>query len=1110
MLCQNCHKENRLGARFCKWCGTPMDVTEDYLSKVVGRSDIKQQLKSIVDIYSYLRNRETSQGIRLSVNTIIIGETGTGKTMFAELLKDYFYQHKIISKPKLKVVDAVNFQRFVENWDKNIAEIKGGLLFFDNVQKLLPDSYSKNVNPLDKLFVEMGHWKDDPIVVLSGLPGGFEEFLDNNPSERNRFKYLFRLPGYNCNELEEITKSVLKEKYGLTEFSPEAESRLRRLFKYAVKTKDESFGNAHYALQVAEDIFTSFITHASTNGTVLDSDIVGYVPEERTLDDILGEMDEFIGMENVKQAVREIAWEVQANVERANRGLISDIKPPLHFILTGNPGTGKTSIARKLGEIFEAIGYLETGHVVEVDRSQMVSQYMGETPKVVDKLCDKAVGGILFIDEAYTLAPQHENGTKDEQGIQALEKLMKRMEDDRGKFVVIAAGYRAEMENLLRVNPGMRSRFNRFLHIDDYSPEMLYEILLCFARKKQYCLSENATVAVKEAINQIYACRDKNFANGREMRQLFEKITRRQAERINKIPMSEQTNEMLLTIEAEDVPLERPKTVDYKGCLDKLDGLVGLSSVKNEIANIAAYLNVQAQRGELNAGAAKHYIFTGNPGTGKTTVARIMADVLLALGVVAKGQLVEADRSKLVAGFVGQTAIKTNQLIDSALGGVLFIDEAYTLCQGESDSFGKEALDTLLKRLEDDRGKFICIVAGYTNEMHDFIASNPGLKSRFTQTITFDDYNPEELTQIFKNLVASKNLSIDADTATDTLHYFEKMYISRDKNFGNAREVRRVFDEAVARQSRRLVNRMTAPDYSEDEINWLKIEDIRGVQTTEKKSLDEVMTELEEFVGMKTVKEAVRRLAVQTVFLKKRIEQGIGSAENIPVNIVLTGNPGTGKTSVARKMGEVFQAVGLLPSSKVVEVNRSQMVGQYLGETPKIVNRLCDQAMGGVLFIDEAYSLTESADGSVDKYGKEAVEALMKRMEDDKGKFGVIAAGYKDEMTRFLSVNPGLASRFTMKLNIEDYNEMELLSIFKKMAEKKKYVLSPDAEAVLVDIILKMYFLKDAKTFGNARAVRQIFDSAVQQLSIRVSSMPIEEVTAETYQRFLPEDFKGI
>ena len=202
---------------------------------------------------------------------------------------------------------------------------------------------------------------------------------------------------------------------------------------------DETFGYAHVAVKTAEDIFTSFISRGTAASMVEERDIRGYVPEERSLDDILGDLDHYIGMDEVKQAVREIALTVHNNVERAQRGLGEQEKMGIHIVLTGNPGTGKTTIARKLGEILESIGYLDSGHVVEVDRSKMVSPYQGETPKVVDSLCDKAMGGILFVDEAYTLAPLSQSGERDNQGAQALEQLMKRMEDDRGKFVVIAA-----------------------------------------------------------------------------------------------------------------------------------------------------------------------------------------------------------------------------------------------------------------------------------------------------------------------------------------------------------------------------------------------------------------------------------------------------------------------------------------------------------------------------------------------------------------------------------------------------------------------------------------------------------------------------------------------
>jgi len=1102
MNCEHCHKSNRSIAKFCKWCGKPL-VEANVLDKLVGLEDVKAQLKIIVDTYTFLHSRRDITSVRLSVNAIIIGETGTGKTALAEILRDYFYQHKIIEKPKLTMVDAVDYSRFVEHWDDNIKKARNGILFFDNVQKLLPDKYSNQVNPLDKLFVEMDHWEDDPIVVIAGLPKGLEDFLASNPAVANRFKYTFRLPTPGPAELCQICRAVLRTKYGISEYAPAADEKLLRYFKYQIKTKDDTFGFAHVASKTAENIFTSFISRGASATTVEEEDIKGYVPAERSLDEILSDLDKYIGMDSVKKAVREMAYTIQNNIQRAERGLGNQEKTGMHIILTGNPGTGKTTIARKLGEILAAIGYLDSGHVVEVDRSQMVSQYQGETPKVVDRLCDKALGGILFVDEAYTLAPVSQAGDRDNLSTQALEKLMKRMEDDRGKFVVIAAGYRTEMDNLFRINPGFRSRFNYFLNIDDYTPEQLLQIMKLFAQEKNYVFDHQAEELTRKMIAEIYQSRDKDFANGRTMRQLFDKICSKQAERLQKVNISSTTNEELMTITVDDIPYETPKAVDYSQCLTKLDGLVGLTAVKKEISNLAAFLNLQIKRGEQHTFLGKHYVFTGNPGTGKTTVARIMADVFRTLGIVSRGQLVEADRSKLVAGYSGQTAIKTNQLIDTAIGGVLFIDEAYTLKSNDNDTFGSEAIDTLLKRLEDDRGKFICIVAGYTDQMHDFIDSNPGLKSRFTQTIHFEDYTPDELTEIFLNLAKEKSFTVDQETQAAIHRQFEQLYLRRDKNFGNAREARRIFDETIEKQSQRLIGEISHAQFNEADMYRITTTDLPMSQSEPARPLDEVLNELDDFVGMRTIKNMIRRLAVQSMFVKQRAAIGAGRVQQLSINFILTGNPGTGKTSVARKMGEVLQSMEILPTSKVIEASRATLVGKYMGETPKIVNNMCDKAMGGILFIDEAYTLCTAGD----QYGKEAIDTLMKRMEDDRGKFVVIAAGYKDKMDDFLAANAGLASRFTHKLHIDDYNEDELLAIFKKMAAKEQYTLSPDAEFKLLGLICRKVVSKDG-TFGNAREMRNLLDATIQQLSMRVSAMPSSEVTAETYQLIEPDDIK--
>ena len=1102
MVCEHCQKENRSIAKFCKYCGQPL-VSQNVLDRMIGLDEVKKQLKNVVDTYTYLHTRKDVINVRLSVNTIIVGETGTGKTALAEIIRDYFYQYRIIEKPQLTMVDAVDYQRFVEKWDENVQKARGGILFFDNVQKLLPDRYSNQVNPLDKLFVEMDKWDENPIVIMAGLPKGLDDFLAANPAAQNRFKYTFRLPIPGFQELCEICKLELRTKYGIAAYTPEAEHRLQRLFQYLLKTKDETFGYAHVAVKTAEDIFTSFISRGTAASMVEERDIRGYVPEERSLDDILGDLDHYIGMDEVKQAVREIALTVHNNVERAQRGLGEQEKMGIHIVLTGNPGTGKTTIARKLGEILESIGYLDSGHVVEVDRSKMVSPYQGETPKVVDSLCDKAMGGILFVDEAYTLAPLSQSGERDNQGAQALEQLMKRMEDDRGKFVVIAAGYRTEMENLFRINVGFRSRFSYFLNIEDYTPDQLYQIMEVFAREKKYRFAPDAQELTLKMITEIYNAREKDFANGRTMRQLFDKIVAKQAERLQTVDISTLSNEQLMTITVNDIPYEAPKAVDYRECLAKLDGMVGLASVKKEISNLAAFLNLQIRRGESNTFQGKHYVFTGNPGTGKTTVARIMADVFRSLGILSRGQLVEADRSKLVAGYSGQTAIKTNQLIDSAMGGVLFIDEAYTLKSNDQDSFGSEAIDTLLKRLEDDRGKFICIVAGYTDNMHDFIDTNPGLKSRFTQTIHFEDYTPDELTQIFINLASGKKFTVDEETRGAIHRQFEQLYLRRDKNFGNAREARRIFDQAVERQSQRLITEMNNPNFTNEDMYRITVADLAVGQSEKIRPLDEVLNELDDFIGMLSVKNMIRRLAVQSMFMKQRAALGAGKVQQMAMNFILTGNPGTGKTSIARKMGEVLQSMEILPTSRVIEASRATLVGKYMGETPKIVNNMCDKAMGGILFIDEAYTLSAEND----PYGKEAIDTLMKRMEDDRGKFVVVAAGYRDEMENFLAVNPGLASRFSHKMHIDDYTADELSEIYIKMASKDNYKLSDEAKSRLLDVTAHMVYNKN-KNFGNAREMRNLLDSTIQQLSLRVSLMSPSEVTQETYQLILPEDIK--
>ena len=241
--------------------------------------------------------------------------------------------------------------------------------------------------------------------------------------------------------------------------------------------------------------------------------------------------------------------------------------------------------------------------------------------------------------------------------------------------------------------------------------------------------------------------------------------------------------------------------------MEQLESLVGLETVKKEDKNLMNLVKVRKLRKENDLPVPPmsfHMVFLGNPGTGKTTVARLISGLYAAIGVLSKGQLVEVDRSGLVAGYVGQTALKTQEAIQSAMGGVLFIDEAYSLSSGGENDFGREAIETLLKAMEDHRDDLVVIVAGYTGPMEGFISSNPGLASRFNRYFFFPDYNGEQLMEIFRIQCRKNSYVLTPEAEEATLKFFTELYEERDDNFGNGRDVRNCFEDMVIRQSNRV------------------------------------------------------------------------------------------------------------------------------------------------------------------------------------------------------------------------------------------------------------------------------------------------------------------
>ena len=520
----------------------------------------------------------------------------------------------------------------------------------------------------------------------------------------------------------------------------------------------------------------------------------------------------------------------------------------------------------------------------------------------------------------------------------------------------------------------------------------------------------------------------------------------------------------------------------------RLDELRGLDQIKEHLAG----LRWQPPAGDDPP--AHHMVFTGNPGTGKTTVAMLVGEILREAGVLRRGHVRAVKASDLVADHVGGTAMKTDAVVNEALDGVLFIDEAYMLSEQAERGFGKEAIDTLLARMENDRDRLVVIVAGYRDDMRRFLDANQGLRDRFPESnhLDFPDYDPATLYEIALARLRSVDPphTWDEAFAAALRRIVDGMHAARDERFGNARAMRNLADEIGRRWARRVRDRRSEP---------LAVDDLperyRMYLNPAPPSEEELFGPLGEMVGLAPVKNTLRRLVAQIDLTRRLGEQRVTAP-----HLLMVGPPGTGKTTVAREIGRIFHRLGLLTKGHLVEVGREHLVGRYLGETARLTAECFDRASGGVLFIDEAYTLVNSDDGHTDPYGREAVNAINQNMENRRGRLVVIAAGYTEPMERFLAANEGLRSRFGGRLEFPPYDVPELLEILRRMVARRGFRLGEGTERRVAVLLERAMAARD---FGNARSLRALEQQMFGALSERVFGKVLDDAALRTY---LPED----
>lgn len=588
--------------------------------------------------------------------------------------------------------------------------------------------------------------------------------------------------------------------------------RLNRNITPNIRLSENSYLIADTILKEFEDT-NGIIWDISENSCkILNEESTNSEPQEEISEIIERDYEEelysLIGLNNVKKEVQKLLRTVEFNQKRLSEGLPIQ-EQSLHSVFTGNPGTGKTTVARLLGRLLFDRGVLpgDEFKFIEVSESDLIATHIGETAVQTQAILEKAKGGILFIDEAYTL-----NKGKSSQhnfGLEAVNTILKYMEDYRNEIMIIFAGYTKEMEQFFETNPGLKSRVPNTFFFEDYSGDEIVEMGLKNLQKSAYQLEDEAYYAMR--VKQAYS-RSLDHSNGRWIRNFNEHLMRALANRVVETQVDDYVT--IINDDIDDVLLQGTQKPEenQKDALEQLQNLIGIQKVKKQVEQFISLAELNKKREEQGAAVSEfslHSLFLGNPGTGKTTVARIVGKILYQKGIIPQNKFIEVSRSDLVAGYVGQTAIKTQEVLKSALGGVLFIDEAYTLSNSNEDRFGKEAIDEILKFMEDHRRDIVIIFAGYTKEMEEFLSVNSGLPSRIPNTFDFEDYTADEIIKIGLLGLKNQGYFVDVDYYSKTI---ESLY-NKINDCSNGRWIRNINEKIIKNLSIR-VSRENVTDLS--------------------------------------------------------------------------------------------------------------------------------------------------------------------------------------------------------------------------------------------------------------------------------------------------------
>ncbi len=818
----------------------------------------------------------------------------------------------------------------------------------------------------------------------------------------------------------------------------------------------------------------------------IDKHSLEYTLEKLETEDGRQQLDALLGIDTLKQKIDAY---IRAFHDYRN-GRTKMFIP--HIALTGNPGTGKTTVARILGNILREEGLISIGHFVEVAPADLIGQYIGETRVKTTEICRRAKGGILFIDEAYGLYQEGYKGHVD-YGKEAIEALLTHMLSPENDMVIIFAGYPKEIESFLKNgNPGLERRVPFKWNIDDYKPEVLYQICMNALNGKE--TNEDFCTALKMLLAYKYATRSrKTWGNAGSAEEIAQNLCTRYIELAKNGPMDMDCFPDEYMRHIKDISPEEESLI-----MKDLNELIGLKRVKEALHDLVNLISTERylmrNTNKVGYGSRNlNYIFAGNPGTGKTTVAKKMGNILYQFGILDSPDIIEADVNKINTGNPAENMI---DFCDKAIGKLLFIDEAYSLVY-HGDTRAVDALTDALTK-DDYKGKMAVVLAGYSSEMSRFMESNQGLHSRFPNQIHFDDYTSEELWQVLKLHAAHHKpfpLVLHDDCRPYAIDYFNRL---NRENFSNAREVENLLTALYTRMGNRMKKQKLSETIiqPEDFESYGKIDPalVKMVEPDNRKPMEK----LDSLYGVENIKKQFSKYIRDFRYAKEHPQ-----AARFRPHIAFVGNPGTGKTTVARILGEILREEHLLSTGNFIEVKKEDLTRGYIGQTADRTKEMCKQARGGVMFIDEAHQLYEGKDEH--GYGKDALKVILTELESRTDTL-YIFAGYTKEMNEFLDkADTGLRSRVTNIFEFEDYKPNVLTTILRSNLGRLQ--TTPEFDKMLPIIVENLYNQRNPFTFGNARVMERVASDILSEYrEIHNDEGPIDvDCIPECYLRGIKE-----